>query len=537
MTRWLCRILLLAGILSSAAAAKAAAQPHLTALTLNPSAVVGGKPSTGRVTLSGPAPPLGVEIRLSSAHPTIAVVPESVTVPSSQTSATFEITTKPLARNPNVMPPSVDVVITATQLRKLRPPSIKSAPLTVAVAYVTLVFVAGPVDGGDGTFGIVKLTGPAPADGAVVHLSSDNTALVTVPASVTVPAGSEAVGFNLATLGVPAATSVGISGGRTVFDRKQTSLLLKPAEMNRIEVVPFTITGGMPGHGRVFLTGRVPDGTVAAVSMSSSGPAATVPQSVTVQGGQYWAPFSVATIPVAAPTTVTLTGSYGGLADTYDVIVQPPSLEKLTVTPGTVTSGTSAIGKVRLTAPAPQGGAIVNLYSSNTAAATVPPTVTVLHLETVRTFNVPTHPVPQTTEVTLTAVFNGSDTDKLTLLPLKPDLTIQSLKYYDTEGNEIPSALAGQFYRMCANVVNAGPVQAGANKLWIRMGWPEATPTGEATWIQEKNVPVLAAGAGASVCAFGPSSLIKGTTVSFDVRVDFYEVVAESNESNNRIQG
>lgn len=88
---------------------------------------------------------------------------------------------------------------------------------------------------------------------------------------------------------------------------------------------------------------------------------------------------------------------------------------------------------------------------------------------------------------------------------------------------------------MCANVVNVGPVQAGANKLWIKMAWfdPDIDPT----WIQEKNVPALAAGAGTSVCAFGPSTLYKGTTVSFDVRVDYHEVVAESNESNNRIQG
>ena len=537
MTRWLCRILMLAGILSWGAAADVAAQPQLNTLTLNPSAVVGGTPSTGRVTLSGPAPPLGVEIRLSSANPAIAVVSESVTVPSSRTWATFEITTKPISRNPNVMPPSVDVVITASQLRQLRPPRIKSAPLTVAVAFVKQVFVAGPVDGGDGTFGIVKLTGAAPADGAVVHLSSDNTALVTVPASVTVPATTQALGFNVDTRGVPAATSVEISGRRSAFDTKHTSLLLKPPEMWRIEVVPFTIPGGTSSQGKAFLTGRVPDGTVAAVSLSSASPAVTVPQSVNVQGGQYWAPFSLTTSSVAAPTTVTLTGSYGGVADTYDVTVQPPSIESLTVTPSSVTGGTSAIGKVRLTAPAPQGGAIVNLYSSNTGAVTVPTTVTVLHLATVRTFDVATHPVPQNTQVTLTAVFNGSDTATLTLLPSKPDLTIQSLTYYDIDGNQIPTALAGQFYRMCANVVNAGPVQAGANKRWSKMGWPESTPTGEATWIQEKNVPALAAGASASVCASGPSTLYKGTTVSFDVRVDFYEVVAESNESNNRIQG
>lgn len=105
MTRWLCQILMLAGILSSAGAATVAAQPQLSTLTLNPSVVVGGAPSTGRVTISGPAPPLGVEIRLSSANPAIAVVPESVTVPSSRTFATFDITTNTTLRETRFRPP------------------------------------------------------------------------------------------------------------------------------------------------------------------------------------------------------------------------------------------------------------------------------------------------------------------------------------------------------------------------------------------------------------------------------------------------
>src|SRR2546426_4109008 len=45
------------------------------------------------------------------------------------------------------------------------------------------------VTGGSNSTGTATLDGPAPAGGAQVTLSSDNTAAATVPASVTVPAG------------------------------------------------------------------------------------------------------------------------------------------------------------------------------------------------------------------------------------------------------------------------------------------------------------------------------------------------------------
>ena len=49
--------------------------------------------------------------------------------------------------------------------------------------------------GGNGVTGTVTLTAPAPAGGVVVALSSNNTLLVTVPATVTVPAGQTSATF------------------------------------------------------------------------------------------------------------------------------------------------------------------------------------------------------------------------------------------------------------------------------------------------------------------------------------------------------
>jgi outer membrane protein assembly factor BamB len=67
----------------------------LASLTLDPTTVVGGSPSTGTITLSGPAPAGGVVVRLSSINPILVNVPASVTVAAGATSATFTARTRP----------------------------------------------------------------------------------------------------------------------------------------------------------------------------------------------------------------------------------------------------------------------------------------------------------------------------------------------------------------------------------------------------------------------------------------------------------
>jgi hypothetical protein len=67
------------------------------------------------------------------------------------------------------------------------------------------------VVGGSPSQGTVTLTAAAPSGGAVVSLSSSNTAVATVPPSVTVPAGSTSAGFTVTTRSVTGSTSVTIT--------------------------------------------------------------------------------------------------------------------------------------------------------------------------------------------------------------------------------------------------------------------------------------------------------------------------------------
>jgi hypothetical protein len=67
--------------------------PTVSSLTLSPTSVIGGvQSSTGKVTLSGPAPIGGAQIALASNN-AAASVPSSVTVPAGAISATFPVNT------------------------------------------------------------------------------------------------------------------------------------------------------------------------------------------------------------------------------------------------------------------------------------------------------------------------------------------------------------------------------------------------------------------------------------------------------------
>jgi hypothetical protein len=65
----------------------------LVSISLSPTSVRGGTPSTATITLSGAAPPGRVTVTLSSSHPNIAAVPSSITVATGVTSAQFTVST------------------------------------------------------------------------------------------------------------------------------------------------------------------------------------------------------------------------------------------------------------------------------------------------------------------------------------------------------------------------------------------------------------------------------------------------------------
>ena len=86
------------GVLFRVDAAASVQPPKLVGLKVEPSSVVGGRASTGTVTLSGPAPSSNAAVTLSSSNSSLVSVPATVTVPAGATSRSFPISTKPVKR-------------------------------------------------------------------------------------------------------------------------------------------------------------------------------------------------------------------------------------------------------------------------------------------------------------------------------------------------------------------------------------------------------------------------------------------------------
>jgi len=286
-----------------------------------------------------------------------------------------------------------------------------------ALSLSSLTLNPTSVAGGNSSTGTVTLSGPAPAGGAQVALSSSNTAAATVPSSVTVPAGATSATFTVSTSVVTASAAVTISaayGGAT----RTASLAVTPAApppptLASLGLNPTSVTGGNSSTGTVTLSGPAPAGGAQVALSSSNTAAATVPSSVTVPAGATSATFTVSTSAVAASTTVTISAGYGGVTRSASLTVAPAppppaTLSSLTLNPANVIGGLqTSKGTVTLSAPAPAGGATVMLSSSN-GAARVPSSVFVPAGATSATFTVNTSIVLLSTSATISASYNGT---------------------------------------------------------------------------------------------------------------------------------
>ncbi len=185
-----------------------------------------------------------------------------------------------------------------------------NTPAQSAAALRAVSVSPSSVTGGQTASGTVILTAAAPAEGIVVDLSTGDAA-VTLPATVTVAAGSTSVNFTLNTSPVGTTTTATITGNYNGITQT-TALAVKPPVLTSLSLNPTTVGGGSSSTGTVSLNGAAPLGGTL-VSLSSSRPTrASVPATVTVAAGTSSATFTVNTT-AGAKTSLTISGSYGGV--------------------------------------------------------------------------------------------------------------------------------------------------------------------------------------------------------------------------------
>lgn len=169
----------IAGLLVLPGAASATA--IISSLDLSPTTVSGGASSQGTVTLL-PLDSSPTTVVLFSSDPSIASVPASVVAPAGQGTVTFTIAT-------NAAAPPTNVQVTAAIQNVPRQATLSVNPATPAGPSLSAASVnPSRLTGGSPTTGTITFSGVT--DGAIIQLSSSNTAVMQVPAETLVNGGA-----------------------------------------------------------------------------------------------------------------------------------------------------------------------------------------------------------------------------------------------------------------------------------------------------------------------------------------------------------
>lgn len=288
--------------------------------------------------------------------------------------------------------------------------SLSSSSNTPAATFVTSDDF--DITGAGSTTGHVFLSSKAPSGGAVVSLSTDTPSLVSIPSSVTVPAGATSADFPVSVGAIWDPLTVSIIATYKLAPSWGINLHQDQAHAtpSNISFFPLAVTGGNPSTGTVFLTQPAASGG-ATVFLSSANPQRVqVPSSVTVPAGATSASFPITTSKTAFQWPITIAATRGTALDLGQILVNPPggvTLKSITISPSSVAAGTYATATITMSGPVTGDfDAPIALESSNPAVVGVfGASVTVGSSST--TFQLFGQDVARKTTVTITAAYDA----------------------------------------------------------------------------------------------------------------------------------
>jgi hypothetical protein len=248
-------------------------------------------PSSGSVVnwqlAVSPTPPgVGLWVNLSTSNPNVATVPSSVLTAADGTA-------------------TVPVTITgpgSAILAASMPGSAVTAPVGFNVTYVA--GPRAPLSGNTANW-LVEIDTPVGTQGAIVNLSSSNTAVGTVPATVTIVSGQSA-SFPVTAVGTGVTTIVASAPGSS------TSALFG-LDVESVTANPTTIVGvGNTSVGTVRLNGLAPAGGTV-VNLRASNGTITVPAQVTIPQGAVQGQFTITAASAPGRGGISATVPHGSL--------------------------------------------------------------------------------------------------------------------------------------------------------------------------------------------------------------------------------
>ncbi len=246
----------------SSSSTSPSATPALAAVALNASTIAVSSSGQGTVSLAS-ATSAAASVTLTSSNTAVATVQSPITVAAGSSTATFTVTGMGTGT----------AVITAS----LNGSSSQSPMLTVIgqIAVLSISLNTASVVGGNLVTGTVSLTAAAPAGGAAVALSAGDP--VSVPATVTVPAGTSTATFAASTRAVGGTVSATITGSYGGASASAVLSVTKPT----VATASFGVTG--PSETETCEMGN--DGT--SINCTFNGSTSSAPGTITAWDWTY----------------------------------------------------------------------------------------------------------------------------------------------------------------------------------------------------------------------------------------------------------
>jgi len=280
------------------------------------------------------------------------------------------------------------------------------------------------IPGGQIGYGTVHLAAPAPTGGQIVGLSSGDPTLLTVPASIVVPAGARSVDFPIQ------------AGNATTVKQAMVFATLGTLTQRCMVTVsssPFTITYSrtqLVGGSTTALTGTItlPKNATSggiAVNLSSTLGCLSVPATVTVPSGKTSVKFAIGHSLVTSQMTGSITATRAGFSVVTPMVVDPFAITSFVVSPTTVLGSQPVSATIKLNASPATDLAIP--VTSSVPLAIADKTLTIPAGGNQVTKSIPTSAVSASTAVDLTANLGGATSTKSVKV-------YQAISYADTVG-------------------------------------------------------------------------------------------------------
>ena len=304
------------------------------------------------VTLSSAAPANSpISVAISSDNPALIVLAPTVVVAAGSTTAHFtEIA--------GVFTADQTATLTATLNGSSATSSISLvAPITLSSLECAPRILAA----NSSTTCTVIISKGAPAGGTAVSLSSTAASVLTVPASVTVPASFTSSTFTASAGALTADQTAAVTATLNGSSQQSTLSLLAAAALSALQCATASLTSNASTTCTVALAKAAPAGGIA-VSLSSSLPSLlSVPGTVTVPASAASATFTASAATISTSQGAVVTAAEGGASFAAAISLVAPAATKplsLSCAPAVLTPGVSGSCVMSLAVPAPSPTAI-----------------------------------------------------------------------------------------------------------------------------------------------------------------------------------